>query len=135
MSARRPPAISERAGYAWSGGWRGRLRWVTVTVVMVVAAGAGAVWLAGGFRAGGPSGSGSRGLSGTTTQTVRRGTLSAQTTLNATLGYAGSWTVTVPGSSSPGPPGTFTWLPRAGRVIRQGRVLYRTDNGVPACLL
>jgi hypothetical protein len=140
MSARAIPAASERAAFAGSGGWRGRRRGVTVTVagVVVLATGAGAVWLAGGFGARGPSGSGNgAGLYGTTTRTVKRETLSAQTTLNATLGYAGSYTVTVPGSSSPGSgsPAAFTWLPPAGRVIRQGQVLYRTNNGVPACLL
>jgi hypothetical protein len=140
MSARTIPAASERAAFAGSGGWRGRRRWVTVTVVgaAVLAVGAGALWLAGGFGARGPSSSGSRaGLDGTTTQPVKRETLSARTTLNATLGYAESHMVTVPGSSSSGSGASavFTWLPRAGRVIRQGQVLYRTNNGVPACLL
>lgn len=117
-------------------------RWaVTAAGVAVLAAGTGAVWLAGGFGTRGPSGPGIRaGLSGTTTQAVKRETLSAQTTLSATLGYAGSYPVTVPGSSSTGSsesgaPGAFTWLPAAGRVIRQGQVLYRTNNGVPAYLL
>ncbi len=31
--------------------------------------------------------------------------------------------------------GTLTWLPSPGRVIRQGQVLYRTDNGDPVVLL
>jgi hypothetical protein len=31
--------------------------------------------------------------------------------------------------------GTLTWLPPAGRVIGQGQVLYRTDNGSPVVLL
>ena len=138
MSARTTPATSERAEFAGPAGRRGRRRRVTVTVaavVVVLAAGA-AVWLAGGFGARGPSGSGNAAsLSGTTTQTVKRETLSAQTTLSATLGYAGSYPVSVPSSGSSGSPARFTWLPRAGRVIRQGQVLYRTDNGVPAYLL
>ncbi len=140
MSGRAIPAASELAGFAGPGGRRGRRRWVTVTVagvVVALAAGAGGV-AAAGFGARGPSGPGNgAGLSGTRTQTVKLGTLSAQATLNATLGYAESWTVTVPGSSSPGsgPPGVFTWLPPPGRVIRQGQVLYRTGNGVPAFLL
>jgi hypothetical protein len=126
----------------------GRRRWVAAVLagpVVVLAAGAGAVWLAGGFRTSQPSGSGnSSGLHGTATQAVRRETLSVQTTVNATLGYAGSDTVTVPrppGSSGSGPggsgpvPGTFTWLPRAGSVIREGQVVYRTNNGVPTYLL
>jgi len=95
-------------------------------VVVVLAAGAGAVWLAGGFGTCGSSGSGNAsGLCGTSTATVKRETLSSQTTVSATLGYAGSYTVTVPGSpgSGSGPaPGAFTWLPAAGRVIREGQV-------------
>ena len=47
----------------------------------------------------------------------------------ATLGYAGSYQVTGQGG------GTLTWLPPAGRVIRQGHVLYRTGNGSPVVLL
>jgi hypothetical protein len=138
MSARATPATSERAEFAGPGGRRGRRRWVTVTVagVVVVVLAASAVWLAGGFGARGRSGSGNgAGLYGSTTQTVKRETLSAQTTLSATLGYAGSYTVSVPSSGSSGSSARFTWLPRAGRVVRQGQVLYRTDNGVPAYLL
>jgi hypothetical protein len=114
-----------------------RRRAVTVAGVVVLAAAAGTVWLAGGFGTRGPSGPGNgAGLYGTTTQTVRRETLSAQTAVAATLGYAGSYTVTVPGPGSPGSgPGRFTWLPPAGRLIRQGQVLYRTDNSVPTYLL
>ena len=138
MIARTIPAGSERAGFAGPGGRRGRRRWVMVAVVgSLAASGAGAVWLAGGLRIHGSSGPGNgAGLYGATTQRVKRETLSAQTTLSATLGYAGSYMVTVPRSSSAGSqPGTFTWLPAPGRVIRQGQVLYRTDNGVPTCLL
>jgi hypothetical protein len=143
MSAKTIPVTSDRAGLAGPGSWRGRRRRVTVTVVGValLAAGAGALWLAGGLRARGLSGSGNgAGLHGTTTQAVKRETLSAQTTLSATLAYAGYYTVTVPGSSSAGSsgsgaPAAFTWLPAAGRVIRQGQVLYRTNNGVPTYLL
>ena len=51
------------------------------------------------------------------------------TPVTATLGYAGSYTVTGQGS------GTLTWLPSAGQVIRQGQVLYKTDNGSPVVLL
>ena len=40
-------------------------------------------------------------------------------------------TVLLNGSAS----GTLTWLPSAGRVIRQGQVLYRVDNGSPVMLL
>jgi hypothetical protein len=60
---------------------------------------------------------------------VVREDLSATTPVSATLGYAGSYTVTGQGG------GTLTWLPRAGQVIRQGRVLYETGNGSPVVLL
>jgi hypothetical protein len=49
--------------------------------------------------------------------------------VNATLDYAGSYTVL--GQSQ----GTLTWLPSAGQVIRQGQVLYRVDNASPVVLL
>ena len=51
------------------------------------------------------------------------------TPVAATLGYAGSWTVTGQGG------GTLTSLPRAGQVIRQGQALYRTGNNSPVVLL
>jgi hypothetical protein len=60
---------------------------------------------------------------------VTRQDLSATTPVTATLGYAGSYTVTGQGG------GTLTWLPSAGQVIRQGQVLYKTDNGSPVVLL
>jgi hypothetical protein len=60
---------------------------------------------------------------------VTRQDLSATTPVTATLGYAGSYPVTGQGG------GTLTWLPPAGRVIRQGQVLYQTGNGSPVVLL
>jgi hypothetical protein len=111
----------------------GRRWWVMAAAAVVVLVAAAVVWLAGGFGGRGASGLGaSHGLYGTTTAVVRRETLSAQTTVNATLGYAGSYTLTVPGRGSPG---VLTWLPPAGRVIGQGQVAYRTNNGVATYLL
>jgi hypothetical protein len=60
---------------------------------------------------------------------VTRQDLSATTPVTATLGYADSYLVTGQGG------GTLTWLPPAGRVIRQGQALYRTGNGSPVVLL
>lgn len=64
----------------------------------------------------------------TATSTVDRRTLSSQTTLSGTLGYAGSYTVL--GQAH----GTITALPAVGQVIHQGQVLYRVD-GAPVVLL
>ena len=105
----------------------GRRRWLTAGVVIVlVAAGLVAADVSGAF-----SGSGQAGASNpypTSTAMVTRQSLSSQTEVDATLGYAGSYTVTGQG-------GTITWLPAAGQVIGEGGVLYRTDNAVPVFLL
>ena len=114
---------------------RNRRRWaaaIAAGAVVVAGASVAALALAGVFTRPGHPGSGSG--HGMSTATVTRQTLTSQTSVNATLGYAGSYTVAVRGAGSPGSgssgPGTLTWLPAAGRVIREGQVLYRTDNGV-----
>ncbi|MGH3206034.1 MAG: hypothetical protein ACRDOA_18600 [Streptosporangiaceae bacterium] len=105
---------------------RGR-RAVAAGLVVVMAAGGLAVaWAAGAFSSGTASGTG--GLPAPETQPVTRQDLSATTPVDATLGYAGSYTVR-------GQSGTLTWLPSPGQVIRQGQVLYQTGNGSPAVLL
>jgi hypothetical protein len=125
-----PP--SERAEFVESGGGlpprrRRRRRWVIAAVVLVLLA-AGALVVGGVFDGdGGSSGSSDNG-SATSLATVTRRSLSAQTQVNGTLGYAGSYTVL--GRAH----GTVTWLPAVGRVIRQGQVLYRVD-GAPVVLL
>jgi hypothetical protein len=107
---------------------RGRRRWVTVSVVLVLIA-AGALALVGGaFDGGGDSSSSGGNGSATSLATVQRRTLSQTTQFNGTLGYAGSYTVL--GLAR----GTITWLPTAGHVIRQGEVLYRVDEA-PVVLL
>jgi hypothetical protein len=109
---------------------RGRNRWVALSIVVVVAAGAVSGWRAGAFappaRSG--SGSGGQGESAPATAAVTRQNLSAVTPVTATLGYAGSYPVTGRG-------GTLTWLPSPGQVIKQGQALYETDNGSPVVLL
>ena len=95
----------------------GRGRWVTLGVVVVVAAGAVAAWRAGAFSPAAPSGSGLQGAP-PATQSVVREDLSATTPVTATLGYAGSYTVTGQGG------GTLTSLPSPGQVIGQGQALY-----------
>jgi hypothetical protein len=100
---------------------------VAGTVAVVAAAGT-ALAVAGPF--GGPAAPGGSGsAAGTSLQTIVRQTLESQTSVNATLGYAGHYVVAGKGA------GAITWLPAAGRVIRQGQVLYRVDNGTPVFLL
>jgi hypothetical protein len=84
---------------------------------------------------------------------VVRESLSEQTSVNGTLGYSGSYTVVVPSDSSGSPSsgssgspgasgsfgsgsssGTFTWLPGAGHVVRDGQRLYSVSNS-PVMLL
>ena len=109
-------------------GSRRRRAVVTVAAVIVVAgAGAAGAWYAGAF---GPHGSlASAGPPPPATAVVTRQDLSATTPVAATLGYAGSYRVTGQGG------GALTWLPSAGQVIGQGRVLYKTGNGSPVVLL
>jgi len=96
--------------------------------LVVLAAGVVAGWRAGVFSAAGSPGAGGLGAAPPTGAVVRED-LSAATPVAATLGYAGSYAVTGQGG------GTLTWLPPAGRVIGQGQVLYRVDNGSPVVLL
>ncbi len=111
-------------------GSRRRGGWVAAGLVVVLAAGGAAgAWRAGVFSPAGSSGSGPQGRPAPATQAVVREDLSATTPVTATLGYAGSYRVTGQGG------GTLTWLPPAGQVIGQGRVLYRVDNGSPVVLL
>jgi hypothetical protein len=98
-------------------------------VVVVLAAGAVAAWRVGAFSPAASSGPGQQGAPQPATQPVTRQDLSAVTPVTATLGYAGSYTVT--GQYG----GTLTWLPSPGQVIRQGQALYRVDNGSPVALL
>ena len=111
------------------GGRRRRGRWVALGIVVVVAAVAVSAWRAGVFSPAASSGSGQQEAPAPATQPVTRQDLAATRPETATLGYAGSYTVTGPGG------GTLTWLPPAGRVIRQGQVLYKTGNGAPVVLL
>jgi hypothetical protein len=101
---------------------------VALIIAVAVVAGAVAAWRAGAFSAAASSGAG-QGTPAPATAVVTRQDLTATTPVTATLGYAGSYTVT--GQSA----GTLTWLPPPGQVIRQGQVLYQTGNGSPVVLL
>jgi hypothetical protein len=121
---------AEAVAAAGAGGLRGRRRggWVAAGIVVVLAAGVVAGWGAGVFSS--PAASSGSGLGAApATAVVRRQDLSAVTPVAATLGYAGTYTVTGQGG------GTLTSLPHAGQVISQGQVLYQTGNGSPVVLL
>jgi Putative peptidoglycan binding domain len=125
---------------------RGRGWLVAAVVVVLVAAGVVAADAAGAFRAAKPTAT--TGGYKTGTATVKRRSLTSQTQVDATLGNAGSYTVVVPSAGSAGSgggsggggsavgssPGTITWLPAVGQVIRRGQVLYRV-SGSPVVLL
>jgi hypothetical protein len=121
---------------------RGRRGWVVAGVVIVVAAAAvGAALASGAFRGSGNQPAGASSGYQTGTATVTRQSLTSQTEEDATLGDAGTWSVAVPSSSSSSSSasasagsGTFTWLPQAGQVIRQGQQIYGL-TGSPVVLL
>jgi hypothetical protein len=119
------PAAAEARG---SRGHHRRGGWAAVGLVALAAAGAVSAWRAEAFSSAAASGAG-QGAPAPATAAVTRQDLSATMPVTATLGYAGSYTVTGHGD------GTLTWLPSAGQVIRQGQVLYKTDNGNPVVLL
>jgi hypothetical protein len=70
--------------------------------------------------------------------TIARQSLSAQTSVNGTLGFSGSYTVLAPSAAAVGSgstsPGVFTWLPADGQVIGQGHQLYGVAD-TPVVLL
>jgi hypothetical protein len=126
------------AGGPVTAGYRRRRRgWITVVVlVAVAAAGVSGADAVGAFRSPKPVVSNSGYATGTAA--VTRGSLTEQMQEDGTVGYAGSYTVVVPGSagsaaSSPGSGAdsgvdTFTWLPPAGQVIRQGQEIYQVSG-------
>jgi hypothetical protein len=125
-----PAGAEAAAGAGMIGRRRRRGGWVAAGIA-AIAAGAGlmSAWAAGAFSVASSPGAGGRGTLAPATAAVVREDIAAVTPVAATLGYAGSWTVTGPGR------GTLTVLPQPGRVIRQGQVLYRIGNGSPVVLL
>jgi hypothetical protein len=112
-------------------GRRPRSRTAKRVVVVVVAAAIVAAALAatGAFKRGGNASAGVIDNGSATGLTaVTRQNLSAQTNMNATLGYAGSYSVINQAQ------GTYTALPSAGQVITQGQVLYQVNDS-PVVLL
>jgi hypothetical protein len=121
---------------------RRRRGWLAAAVLLVVAAGVGGAAAAGVFGGfGGTSGGSSDSGYATSLATVTRESLTSQTEVDATLGDAGTWTVTAPQSSSSAGPssgspasGTLTWLPQVGWTVRQGQAIYKV-SGTPVVLL
>jgi hypothetical protein len=111
-------------------GRRRRRRVLAGGAAAVVAAAGVAAAVTGPFAGAGHAGGGAA-ASGypASLSTIARRLLQSQTNMSATLGYAGSYTVTGHGG------GTITWLPAPGRVIREGQVLYRVGNGTPVFLV
>ncbi len=111
-----------------AGGRPHRRRWRVAAGVVVAAAVAatvaGVLYSFGGSGPGGSRGGGASPVLGT----VTRGTLTSQTALGATLGYAGSYSVINQAQ------GTYTAVSAAGSVAGLGQVLYRVD-GAPVVLL
>ena len=109
-------------------GRRRRGRWPAIAgVAVVLAGGAAAVGVSHPFGPNHPAQQTGNGAA-TSLATVTRRAITAQTQVNGTLDYGGSYSVTNKAG------GTYTSLPGAGSVIRQGDVLYRVD-GAPVILL
>ena len=127
-----------------------RQAWIAVAVVVIVAGAGLAVWRVAGSST--AQGGVLDNADPTGIAKVSRRTLSSQSQVTATLGYAGAFTVVnqTGGSSSgaggaagagggaggggTGSSGTYTSLPWVGKKIRQGRTIYGVD-GQPVLML
>lgn len=106
-----------------------RRLWLSVVLVLGLAAAGSAVALTNPFAATGNAKGGVLDNGYPTALTaVTRGSLSSQTSVGGTLGYAGSYSVINEAQ------GAFTALPYAGQVVGCGQVLYRVANS-PVVLL
>jgi hypothetical protein len=105
-----------------------RRRWIVIGVAVVVIA-AGAVAVTDHVGRSTPSGVAAFDNADPTSHfTVTRHNLSSKTELNASLGYAGNYSVVNQAA------GTVTALPDVGQAISNGQVLYDV-NGAPVALL
>src|ERR671935_1826601 len=122
-----PPATAAPAyPRRWRLGWR--RRWLLAAIaLLLVAAAAIAVAVTDPF-AGGSGGGVSDNGSATSLTTVERRSLSSQTQVDGTLGYAGDYSLVNQRS------GTITWLPAVRPVVKQGQALFKVD-GPPVGLL
>ncbi|MEV6864470.1 HlyD family efflux transporter periplasmic adaptor subunit [Streptosporangium subroseum] len=104
------------------------MRWAAA-VFLAVALVAGGVWYVRADPLAAPAAdTTAQSASKTGVAQVTKGTLSARTLQNGTLGYAGEFQVVNQAS------GTLTKLPAVGEVVNAGMVLYRVD-GKPVVLL
>ena len=110
-----------------------RRRLAVVAALAIVAGGAGAAWSRGllpvGASAAGGEADGSSPPASTNTVEIERRTLQVSEELDGTLGYDGDIEV---GASLPG---TLTWLPSEGTVVRRGQRLYEVDGRYDSILL
>jgi Putative peptidoglycan binding domain len=108
----------------------GRKRWLVGGIVVVMIGGAAAgIVITNPFKTPSPPGTGlSSNTYPTAFATIVQRSLVSQTQVSATLGNGGSYTVVNQMQ------GTFTQLPGAGRIVRQGQVLYHV-SGNPVILL
>ena len=109
---------------------RGSRRWLITGVVVVVVAAAVIVAAAEGvFKGSGSRGPGAAGTAyRTSTATVKRETLTSQSSLSGTLADSGTYTIVNQAT------GTITTMPEVGKTVRQGGVLYQV-SGNPVVLL
>jgi hypothetical protein len=109
---------------------RGGRRWlITGVVVVVVAAAVTTAAAEGVFKGSGSRGPGAAGTAyRTSTATVKRETLTSQSSLSGTLADSGAYTIVNQAT------GTITTMPEVGKTVRQGGVLYQV-SGNPVVLL
>lgn len=108
---------------------RGGRGWVITGVVVVVIAAAVIVAAVEGAFKGSGAGPGSSGTAyKTAVTTVKRETLTSQSSLSGTLADSGTYTIVNQAT------GTITTLPAVGKTVRQGQVLYQV-SGAPVVLL
>jgi hypothetical protein len=109
---------------------RGGRRWlITGGVVVVVAAAVTTAAAEGVFKGSGSRGPGAAGTAyRTSTATVKRETLTSQSSLSGTLADSGAYTIVNQAT------GTITTMPEVGKTVRQGGMLYQV-SGNPVVLL
>jgi hypothetical protein len=129
------PSVAQAAAPEPAPGPRRRGRRVAAAAALLLIGGAAALGITRPFH--GPPAAPSSGADATSLAPVARQSLSSQTTVTGTLGYAASYTVVVPPAGSQPPasgPETFTALPAVGQVVRQGQAVYSV-SGSPVPLL